>query len=270
MARNFFDNLPSTRTPLTAPRMNALLDGDEPMGNIVVDSIRSKNMFNMKELIISNCSISNSGNSFTLIGGSAWSYASYYVYLKQGNYTISGSQTTDNGYMELYKENTFIQGLSTSSNSTINTQFAISTDGIYEIRCLACQGNIANTTYTNIQLEKGTSATSYSPYQILNFEDTGWQDLTLLNGVTARNQDATYKPQYRKIGNIVYLKGQITIPSHSGNLRMAEIPLGYRPSYEAKMPSLNVGGWIDIYGGIILQASGDMQYQSINTSWVVD
>lgn len=101
-------------------------------------------------------------------------------------------------------------------------------------------------------------------------EDSGWQDLTLLNGVTARSQDAAYKPQYRKIGKIVYLKGQVTIPSHGGDLQMAELPVGYRPSYEAKMPSLGVGGWIDTLGGIILQASGDLQYQSINTSWVVD
>lgn len=44
MARNFFNNLPNTTTPLTAPRLNALLDGDEPMGNIKVDSIQTKNM----------------------------------------------------------------------------------------------------------------------------------------------------------------------------------------------------------------------------------
>lgn len=44
MARDFFNNLPNTTTPLTAPRLNALLDGDEPMGNIKVDSIQTKNM----------------------------------------------------------------------------------------------------------------------------------------------------------------------------------------------------------------------------------
>lgn len=44
MARDFFKNLPNTTTPLTATRINGLLDGDEAMGNIIVDSINTKNM----------------------------------------------------------------------------------------------------------------------------------------------------------------------------------------------------------------------------------
>lgn len=42
--KEYFKNLPDTTTPLTAPRLNNLLDGGEPMGNIKVDSIKSKNM----------------------------------------------------------------------------------------------------------------------------------------------------------------------------------------------------------------------------------
>lgn len=49
MARDFFKNLPNTTTPLTAPRLNALLDGDEPMGNIKVDSVQTKNLLNIPD-----------------------------------------------------------------------------------------------------------------------------------------------------------------------------------------------------------------------------
>lgn len=44
MAKEFFKDLPNTTTPLSSARLNGLLDGGEPMGNIAVDSIRSKNM----------------------------------------------------------------------------------------------------------------------------------------------------------------------------------------------------------------------------------
>lgn len=46
MAKQFFKDLPDTSTPLNASRLNGLLDGDEALGNIVIDSISSKNFFN--------------------------------------------------------------------------------------------------------------------------------------------------------------------------------------------------------------------------------
>ena len=62
MAREFFKNLPNTTTPLTAPRLNGLLDGDEPMGNIVVDSIKGKNMFDESQLLnATGWSVNSSG-----------------------------------------------------------------------------------------------------------------------------------------------------------------------------------------------------------------
>ena len=44
MAREFFKNLPDTDTPVEAGRLNALLDGDEPQGYIVVDTIMGTNL----------------------------------------------------------------------------------------------------------------------------------------------------------------------------------------------------------------------------------
>ena len=68
-------------------------------------------------------------------------------------------------------------------------------------------------------------------------EDSGWIDITLLNDVTARSGDI-YKPQYRRIGDVVYLKGQINVPQHS-QLSAFQLPSGYRPAYEVKPPILN-------------------------------
>ena len=70
MAREFFKNLPNTTTPLTAPRLNGLLDGDEAMGNIVVDSIRGKNLFN--NAIINNQWLNTSGGIDTAANSSIY------------------------------------------------------------------------------------------------------------------------------------------------------------------------------------------------------
>lgn len=45
MAREFFKDLPNTTTPLTASRLNGLLNGDEALGSIVVDDVNGKNIY---------------------------------------------------------------------------------------------------------------------------------------------------------------------------------------------------------------------------------
>lgn len=45
MAREFFKDLPNTTTPLTADRLNGLLNGDEALGSIVVDDVSGKNIY---------------------------------------------------------------------------------------------------------------------------------------------------------------------------------------------------------------------------------
>lgn len=61
----------------------------------------------------------------------------------------------------------------------------------------------------------------------LQVSDSGWIDLTLLNGVQAYNENQV--PQYRKIGNRVYLRGVFknvtTFPTN-----IAQLPVDFRPS----------------------------------------
>lgn len=168
------------------------------------------------------------------------------------DYCINNINTT--------KENveTFINGGWSGVNfgfgifSKIGTTYQLiwfSTDGIYYCRKL---GN-GNYDYRNISIM-----------------DTGWQDITLQNGFTARSGDI-YKPQYRKIGNVVYIKGQVTIPSHSSNVVMCSLPNGYRPSCETRMPLMlpSVNNWIDTNGTFYVASSGSMNNISIDTQYVV-
>mgnify|MGYP003291001026 CR=1 FL=1 len=102
-------------------------------------------------------------------------------------------------------------------------------------------------------------------------DDSGWLDLTLENGVTSRDNTAKYKPQYRKIGNIVYLKGQVSIPAHSAYMVMATLPSGYRPYFEGKLPILVSNNWIDTDGKIYISADNTARNnQNIQTWWTID
>ena len=108
-------------------------------------------------------------------------------------------------------------------------------------------------------------------YRNISIIDTGWQDITLQNGVTAREGDQ-YKPQYRKIGNVVYIKGQVIIPSHDATITMCSLPSGYKPTGETRMPSMlpYVNNWIDIDGKFNIVPSGSLNNICIDVQYLVN
>lgn len=58
--------------------------------------------------------------------------------------------------------------------------------------------------------------------------DTGWINLSLNSGWTMNDYTSEF-PQYRKIGNIVYLRGLLNATSAAGNI-IATLPQGFRPA----------------------------------------
>lgn len=59
--------------------------------------------------------------------------------------------------------------------------------------------------------------------------DTGWIDLPLANDVTAHDASFAATPQYRKIGNHVYIRGHVYTAVPSGGRAIATLPEGFRP-----------------------------------------
>jgi len=100
--------------------------------------------------------------------------------------------------------------------------------------------------------------------------DSSWKDLTLLNGVSARTGDQ-YKPQYRKIGNLVFIKGQINVPQHS-QLTAFQLPSGYRPAYEIKPPIINnyYDAWISNNGYMYIGSGNAETNLDICSSFLAD
>ena len=178
---NFVD-LPSTTTPLNATNMNALqtnvenvFNGTVPAGNMVVDSIRSKNMFDSKTIVQGNIT----GEYSTMRMSSRQA-----IWLDAGTYTFSTNMTNtyNNGLvvqsvgvppLASYPTYSYDSGWQTATTKT----FTISTPGYF---CLQLRKNddtaFSNTDITNLkgfnyQLEKGNTATSFAPFQNLTSQE---------------------------------------------------------------------------------------------------
>ena len=78
--------------------------------------------------------------------------------------------------------------------------------------------------------EYNTSETvSYSANYINELTaDTGWLPLPLASGISAQSASSAYTPQYRKIGNIVYIEGCVK-GATANNTVLATLPVGFRP-----------------------------------------
>ena len=166
MAREFFKDLPDTTTPLTATRLNGLLDGEEVIGNIVVDSIRTKNMFD-KSTIVQGGVDGTASTSRISTRQELW--------LEAGTYTFSTNMPSTYRYGILIRPSapptsttsSYDSGWQTSTSFT----FTLSTSGYYMM-------NFAKTDNTNLtpsdinsynfQLEEGSTTTTYNNYQKLN------------------------------------------------------------------------------------------------------
>lgn len=178
MAKEFFKDLPDTTTPLTATRLNGLLDGEEVIGNIVVDSIRTKNMFDKN-------SVTN-GYFYTSTGGTSTDTETFiqnaYIEVKPNtSYTFSASSGDYFRFCEYDSNKTFIQRqIASDASSNTKTYTTSSTTNYVRVSC-----NITN--LSSLQLEEGSTATTYTPYQNLegnNFLNAIWSGNVYAKNVT--------------------------------------------------------------------------------------
>lgn len=161
MAKEFFKDLPNTTTPLTASRLNGLLDGEESMGAVVAENITAKNLLpaNENEIV---------------------TFRSIYYFdetLPYGSYTLSVENITSGGTAGQYVfvfENT---------NGNVEELYINLTDNLYSKTftinrdfnriVIYAQGDWSSsqnitTTYTKLMLNKGTTKLSYTPYKRFN------------------------------------------------------------------------------------------------------
>ena len=203
-----WENLPSTNTPVNATNLNKIengikendekLLGNKPMGDVIVDSIRTKNMFDKSTIVAGDITGSNTGNRLS---------SRQVLWLEAGTYTFScniaspyryGILVQNTGIPPLSSATTFIYdaGWKTASNPT--TTFTINTAGWVTISFSKEDSSAltpSNVIGYNYQLEKGNTATSYRNYQNLSGVDDIYTTEERLIG------NWLGKPLYRKAIN---------------------------------------------------------------------
>lgn len=90
--------------------------------------------------------------------------------------------------------------------------------------------------------------------------DSGWLDLPLASGITAQSGNVVYTPQYRKIGNVVYVEGCVK-GATANNQLLATLPSGYRPVHQMRYMTGR-----STTANAILQLSTNGELQFINLS----
>lgn len=112
----------------------------------------------------------------------------------------------------------------------INIQLSVST--LMQI-ILSTDGNIYKRNVSGVT----SSTPSFGSWQTISYEnDTGWNYVTLNSVVVPYDANEGYTPRYRKIGNLVQVKGTLSPSSNSnsfgssGGAAVFTMPAGYRPS----------------------------------------
>lgn len=107
-------------------------------------------------------------------------------------------------------------------------------------------------------------------------EDSGWIDLQLKSGIIAGS--IVKKAQYRKVGKIVYLSGDVAGIT-TANTIIATLPAKFRPATQTYCITASSGVrysriYVATNGNIVLEWTSDGNYNSswysINCSFVID
>lgn len=159
-----WQNLPNQTTPINATNLNNIengiktnddkLLGNKPMGSIVVDNVSCKNMFN-ENYYASGILISDTGAETST---SAWN-TSYYIEVNSSTtYTISYTGTVSAPIRVSYynSSKTFISRITPDANPY---SFTTPSNAKYVRISFASSG------ISNIQLEAGTTTTTYTKYK---------------------------------------------------------------------------------------------------------
>lgn len=278
MAKEFFKDLPDTSTPLSATRINGLLDGEESMGSIVVENIRSKNLLNpIKQTVTRNgvTFTTNNDGSITLNGTAtaniSYIFSNQKIYGDGGNYYLGiTTDYSDIGYN--FEVAGYIYNASDEVAKIISPNRGTQTIATNEYVSLFNIYFKSGATFNNFtifpQLEKGSVATNYNKYinfDILKGEE--WKELSLSNEFEnyGENYGENYAPlRLKKIGNIVYVQGMIKSKT-TGYVIITTLPETYRPKYT--LYSICISD--DNAKSLVFKPNGELKISdAVNNSWI--
>lgn len=220
--------------------INGIDGGTDIVNNLVVGSIKTKNLFDSSTLVQGDVA----GANLTLRLSSRQA-----LWLEVGTYTFNTNMANTYRYGILIRPSapptssasSYDSGWQTNSSIT----FTISTAGYYMMNISRTDNTaFTSTDLTNLygynyQLEKGSTATAFTNYQNLNpdVSDSGWIYPTLTTNFKNYNNNSANSPKYRKIGKIVTVQGIVTTTStiaSTSDQTIFTLPSSYTPSMEIR------------------------------------
>lgn len=204
-----FKNLPDESTPLNPPNLKKIqenakkvFDGQQAMGNIIVENIECKNLFDgILELgMLDNSTGANQVDNATIRS------KNFIEVNSNTTYTLSNYIGASIFLFEYDANYNFIQY---SSSTEQSYTFTTSPTTKY-IRFRTRQSEQITNLTTPFQLERGNTATPFVKHNSFN---PTIEDLTskfIINSENAKIS-TTYQSKILKIGNIVYLKLFLTL-----------------------------------------------------------
>ena len=210
MAKEFFKDLPNTTTPIKSSRLNGLLDGDESMGNLVVENIKTKNIFDKNTIVSGDISDNNKSTRTS---------SRQIIWLDEGTYTFSTNLSSSFEY-DLLVQNVGIPPLSAQPSFIYNSgwissstqTFTLTTAGYFTIYIRKPDNSSITPSETKnfrYQLEKGDTATLHSEYQNLTGINDIYTSEEILIGIWLG------KPLYRKVYETTTYATAFNVPTEN-------------------------------------------------------
>ena len=137
---------------------------------------------------------------------------------------------------EIYRKSEVDENFCKKNHASKSKEFGLADENVYGH--VKISSNFTNSVGQAIALSQSAGyqlAQRFNRYytktqvddKILN--DTGWITLPLASGISA-SESGRGLPQYRKIGNHIYIRGTVDVTVSDSKVLVATLPSGYRPS----------------------------------------
>lgn len=270
-----WEDLPSTATPRNAANLNNMdagikennnmLTGASPAGNMITDSIRSKNLFNYESIFPATTNVGGTDieystlSTITEVGknyikfkvADVWKgIACDFIEIEPStSYTISyqSSKGQNEQFIKVCfydNDKTFI--LDDAINGSLLTSTSPANSKYMRIVLENINNTLDEIIFSNIMVEKGLIATTPTTHQNLENTKGVWIELEPKTGF-AHFQYGHLR--ISKKNNVVTIIGGISITELTSWVKsIANIPIGYRPISEIDIICRNTSGDLAIIG----------------------
>ena len=281
-------------TPILAEDLNHMENGiASAVETARVSNVVSKNLFNLNAISIggldengaiidsSSVTINNLDISQGIINftANAWrGIISDFIKVDSGSALIlSGTFSADNYFYRVVSYNANKEFISFFDDFYTMPHNISIPDGVSYIRILLGRGAEAGSiSFNGLQLEEGSTATSYVPY--LNLEevqeklnDTGWVDMRDYINTTYFYAREGFAPKARKINGVIYWAGMVYCHTNVNNVYaniLHNLPSWVTPAYEYNksgvqwVTAMPYAMFIDHTGNVTVRQAQDITAQS--------